>query len=423
MALLHYLKAHGEQFGITVSALNCDHGIRGEASERDSAFVAAYCGGNCIELHSFKAEKGTFKEENSARIWRWQCYNEVLSSGKVDLIATAHHLNDNAETVLFNLARGSGLSGMTGITDLPALRFIRPLISCSREEIDGYIEENGIPFVTDETNLTCDYTRNKIRHNVLPALEAAVHGAAANIFRFSRLAAEDEEYFQREVEKIVVRRPSYGYIVKPCAERVIFRRAFQKIVALYYQRKDYTAAQLNRLFDLQAAENGKKFEFLGLVAVKEAGGIAIADKGEISYESEGMPFYENLRCDQIMKYAGRVACAGYAEYSDDAAAILGEEGSPLKTLSFDVDKIPESAVIRFKRAGDYFVKFGGGRKSLSDYLTDKKVPQSVRATLPLVCEGKEVLIVGGVEISDKVKLTEETKRRGVFICTDPFKLG
>lgn len=422
MALLHYLNVHAKEFGITLSAINCDHGIRGEASERDSAFVAAYCGGNGIELYSFKRENGGLTNENTARIWRWNCYNSVLSEGKADFIATAHHLNDNAETVLFNLARGSALSGMTGITDLPVLGFIRPLIGCTREEIDEYIEVNKIPFVTDESNFTDDYTRNKIRHNVLPALEDAVHGAAGNIYRFSRLAAEDEEYFERQVGRILVRRPTYGYLIKPCAERVIFRRAAHKIIAESYQKKDYTAEHFNRLFELQSAQNGKKFEFLGLIAIKEEGGIAIADGAEIAFESDGMPFFENLRCDQIVKYSGRIACAEYEENADDTLEILSG-ASPLKTLKFDLGKIPESAVIRFKRAGDKFTKFGGGTKSLSDYLTDKKVPQSVRATLPLVCDGCDVLIVGGVEISDKIKVGESTKKRGVFICADPFKLG
>ena len=422
MALLHYLNAHAKEYGITLSALNCDHGIRGESSERDSAFVAAYCGGNGIKLHFFKAEAVSFKSENDARRWRLCCYNKVLNAGKADLIATAHHVNDNAETVLFNLARGSALSGLTGITDVPALGLIRPLISCSREEIDKYIEENKIPFVTDESNLTDDYTRNKIRHNVLPALEEAVHGAAESIYRFSRLAAEDEEYFARQVERVSVRRPTYGYLIKPCGERVIFRRAAAKIVADCYGKKDYTAEHFNRLFELQSAENGKKFEFLGLVAVKEEGGVAIAAQEEIAFESEGMPFSENLRCDQIIRYSGRIACAEYAENEGDVLEILGNVEIPLKTLKFDIDKIPGSAVIRFKKAGDKFTKFGGGTKSLSDYLTDKKVPQGIRANLPLVCDGSEVLIVGGVEISDKIKLDETTVRRGVFICADPFKM-
>ena len=423
MALLHYFKMHGGGFGITLSALNCDHGIRGDASRRDSAFVEAYCGGNGIPLYKFKAEEGSLNGENSARIWRWNCYNAVLSQGKADLIATAHHLNDNAETVLFNLARGSALSGMTGITDLPVLGLIRPLISCSRGDIDGYIEDNGIPYVTDESNFTDDYTRNKIRHNVLPALEEAVSGAAESIYRFSRLAAEDEEYFERLVRRITLRRESYGYIIKPCAERVVFRRAAHKIIAEGYQRKDYTCNHLNRLFDLQSAENGKKFEFLGLVAVKEKGGIAIADSNELGFESQGMPFWENLRGDQIMRYAGKIACADYDGNEADAIEILSKYKMPLKTLKFDMDKIPENAVIRFKRAGDKFTKFGGGTKSLSDYLTDKKVPQSIRSALPLVCDGNRVLIVGGVEICDAVKLSDGTERAGVFICCDPFKLG
>lgn len=423
MALLHYLKEHGAEYNIAVSALNCDHGIRGDASARDSAFVAAYCGGNGIKLHFFKSESGVINNENTARIWRWRCYNSVLSGGEADLIATAHHLNDNAETVLFNLARGAALSGLTGITDSPVLGFIRPLIGCSRGEIDEYIRENDVPFVTDETNLSDGYTRNKIRHNVLPALEEAVNGAAENIFRFSRLAAEDEEYFARLVDKITVRRPPYGYLIKLCAERVVFRRAAHKIIAESYQKKDYTSEHLNRLFELQSAQNGKKFEFLGLVAVKEGGGIAIASAGEFVYETEGMPFYENLQCDQILRYAGKTACAEYAENTADTLEALGGREEPLRILKFDLDKIPANAVIRFRKTGDRFTKFGGGTKSLSDYLTDKKVPQSLRGSLPLVCAGSEVLIVGGVEISDKIKMDGGTVRQGVFICADPFKLG
>lgn len=398
MALLHYLSEHGEEYGITLSALNCDHGIRGEASERDSAFVAAYCGGNCIKLYSFKAEKGVFKSENAARVWRQECYRTVLSGGGADFIATAHHLNDNAETVLFNLARGSALSGMTGICDVPELGLIRPLIGCSREEIDGYIKEYNIPFVTDESNFSDDYTRNKIRHNVLPELEEAVNGAAENIFRFSRIAAEDEEYFARQVEAVLVCRGVYGYLIKPCAERVIFRRAAAKIVAQFYCRKDYTAEHFNKLYNLQFLENGKKFEFLGLIAYKEEGGVAVIENAR-KLPTEGVPFQGG----QTLETADK-------------------DESKNKILRYDADKIPGNAVIRYKREGDKFTKFGGGTKSLSDYLTDKKVPQSMRGILPLVCDKSEVLIVGGVEISDKIRIDEGTKKQGIFVCADPFKM-
>lgn len=410
MALLNYLVKCGGGFGIAVCALNCDHGIRGETSERDSAFVKNYCDDKGITLHFFKAEQGRFKDENSARVWRLDCYKKVLANGYADVIATAHHQNDNAETVLFNLARGTSLAGMKGIADEPSLGIIRPLISVSREQIDEYVAENSIPYVVDESNLSDRYTRNKIRHSVLPALEEAVRGAVRNICNFSRLAAEDEEYFARKAAEITVCRDDAGYLIKPCAERVIFKRAVHMIVAGKERKTDYTSEHFEKLYLLQSADNGKKFEFLGLTAVKEDGGVAIT-RGCI--HAEEAPF---LQVYKTREYAGKsvvIACGDRIENVPPQC----------KVLKFDMDCIPENAVVRFRRDGDKFTKFGGGSKSLSDYLTDKKVPQSMRATLPLVCDGSEVLLIGGVEISDKVKLTDATVRPTLLVCTDPLITG
>ncbi|MGN0804181.1 MAG: tRNA lysidine(34) synthetase TilS [Candidatus Coproplasma sp.] len=421
MALLHYMAMRAKECNISLSALNCDHSIRGEESERDSAFVKQYCDANGIICHSFKWEGNKFSDEGLARSWRLCCYNKVISEGKADLVATAHHMNDNAETVLFNLARGASLSGVTGISDSRALNLIRPLIGVTRQEIDGYIQENNIPFVEDSTNSSDAYTRNKIRHSVLPALEEAVPGAVKNIFRFSRLASEDEEYFSRQVNKVLVKRVGGGYLIKSCTEPVIFKRALRRILT-DYGKKDFTSAQMRTVYEMQWLSNGKRFAFLGLVAIREDGGVAICSQFEEKVAGEGMPFYDNLNCDQYMNYCQVLACADCEENLEDVLACLSNEvRNSVKVLKFDIDKIPQSALIRFKKSGEKFTKFGGGTKSLGDYLTDKKIPQSKRCTLPLVCDGNEVLIVGGVEISDKVKLTKETNRVGVFICLDPFK--
>ncbi len=420
MALLDYLRARAAEYGITLSALNCEHGIRGEESERDSAFVAAYCGGNGIPLHFFKAQSGAFNDEEGARRWRINCYKSVIERGQADFVATAHHMNDNAETVLFNLARGSSLNGLTGIADNADLKLIRPLICCSRGDIDGYIEKNSVKYVTDSTNQTDIYTRNKIRRNVIPALESAVDGAVKNIYRFSRLAAEDEEYFNGEVEKIVVGRAGGSYVIKSCPHRVIFRRAAQKIVAKYFNKKDYTTEHLNRLFVLQVAENGKRFEFLGLVAIKEEGGVALLQSGGENGYAEPVAFREFL--DGNLQYYGgnlvrvsRGGCSGVVAGDGEKCG-----GEPLKTLKFDLDKLPRGAVVRFKREGDRFTKFGGGTKSLSDWLTDKKAPQSLRASVPLVCLGNEVYIVGGAEISEKIKVDESTVNTAFIVCRNLF---
>ncbi len=411
MALAHYLVRHSGEYGITLCAVNCDHCIRGEESRRDSLFVADYCKERGIELYFFSAEGLNLADEKSARNWRLGCFDEILSKGRAHFVATAHHMNDNAETVLFNIARGSSLSGAAGIRERTPRGYIRPLIGVSRREIDEYIAENDIHYVTDSTNLSDDYTRNKLRHGVIPLLEQAVPGAVQNISRFSRLVAEDEEYLNR-VASAYVKPCRGGYIVAPCAERVIFKRAAAIVVAEKFCKKDYTSDQFERLYSLSGGENGKKFSFLGLLAVKQSDGIAIT--GELARgECLPVPFKVAASAPQPYYYCGELFCVLYDEGERER---LLSGASNLKALAFDADKIPEGAVVRFREKGDKFTKFGGGTKSLGDYFTDKKIPQGERELLPLIADGGDVLAVGGAEISERIKITEKTVRAAYLIC-------
>ena len=395
MALLNFIYKHMREFRITLSALNCDHKIRGVASARDSAFVAGWCKKRGIPLLQFEWDYVGAKTEQAARQWRRECYQIALDKG-ADFVATAHHLSDNAETVLFNLARGSSIAGLSGITD--GEKIIHPMISCTRLEIDTYIEQNNIPFVEDETNLSDDYTRNKIRHNVLPELEKAVPGAARNIFRLSRLAAEDEKYFDKVIaERHILDINQFGVGISLC-ESVIFRRAALKAIK-YFNRKDYTSEHLQNLYLLAKAEKNKKFEFLGLTAYAGEGKIVITE--EKANEAE-IPF---------AAYKGDNFCGQKLIFSSEIKV-------EVKALKFDADTIPQGAVIRFKREGDKFRKFGGGSKSLGDYFTDKKIPVWVRGSIPLVAKGSEVLAVCGVEISDSIKITKDTKKIAYVVAHD-----
>ena len=428
MALLHYLHAHASEYNITLTALNCDHRMR-ETSARDSAFVADYCERAGIPLSRYVADI-KLDDEGAARSWRLlKCYLEEAKT--CDCVATAHHLDDNAETVLFNLARGSGLNGMEGITDidLPALankpfKLIRPLIACPRAEIDEYVAANSIPYIDDETNFKTDYTRNKIRHNVLTALEQAVPGAARAIYRFSRLVAEDEEYFERQAESLLSRRKPYGDYITHCEEKVIFRRAALRIIADWHQKEDYTSEQLERLYNLQFAENGKRFEFLNLAAFKEQGRICIVDDELFHYENEGTP-YEDVYRQHAMEYCGQVVTVCFDYELDDYMKDVVQHCYPeitFKVLRYDGGKIPKDAVVRFMRAGDKFTKFGGGTKSLGDWFTDRKIPVRLRKSIPLLCDGNDVLIVFGAEISDKVKVDGDTKDVMCAIAADYGKI-
>lgn len=435
MALLHCLLAHAEEYGIFVSAVNFDHMMRGESSARDSAFVAKYCSEHSVPLLFYKWEDAVQKNETSARLWRLKKYAEavtshVLPDGRVwkgaDAVATAHHLNDNAETVLFNLARGSGLSGLTGICDVhfgasdsKPWDLIRPLIGCSREEIDNYIAENNIPFVEDETNCTNNYTRNKIRHNVLPELERAVSGAAKSIYRLSRIAAEDEEYFKNLIEERgIVRRTSLGYEIAHCHEKSVFKRAALQVIN-GWGIKDYTFEQLERLYDLQFAEKGKKFEFLRLTAFKEEGKIAICIDFSGDCADSSCLFWDYLKEGRSILSGQTLLIGREKSFKQEQLCQLNNP----KTLKFDMDKIPPSAVIRSMREGDRFKKFGGGTKNLGDYFTDKKIPVRIRKSIPVVADGKEILIVCGLEISDRVKVERNTKAVAVCVAEDFIKLS
>lgn len=436
MALLHYLLEHGAEYKIKVSAVNFDHKMRGEASARDSAFVAEYCKERGVPLMFCEwNDEVAKKTESLAHFWRFKKYLEAVKPCTLpdgtqwrgaDAVATAHHLKDNAETVLFNLARGSGLSGLTGITDndLSALagkpcKFIRPLIACAREEIDKYIAENNIPYVDDETNFTDNYTRNRIRHNVLPELEKAVSGAEKAIYRFSRIAAEDEEYFKNLIkERELIKHTSLGCEIVHCVEKPVFKRAALQVLSSF-KLKDYTSEHLERLYDLQFAEKGKKFEFLGYIAFKEEGKIAICVDVLLDYAENGCLFSEHC----AFEFTSYLKQPLYIEKEEFFNGGLAEIIKTSKTLKFDFDKIPHTAVIRFMREGDKFKKFGGGTKNLGDYFTDKKIPVRIRKSIPVIADGSEILIVGGVEISDKVKVDKSTKTVALCVAEDYVKLS
>lgn len=390
MALINFIYARKDEYGITLSALNCDHGMRGDASARDSAFVAEWCKERDIPLLRFVWDFKGNKTEQAARLWRLSCYDVALKNG-ADCVACAHHMDDNVETVLFNLARGSAAAGLSGICD--GERIIHPMISCTRKQIDDYIKANSVPYRDDETNFTEAYTRNKIRLKVLPELQSAVPGAVGNIYRLSRLVAEDEKYFQKLIEeRNILKKTFYGVEIARC-ESVVFKRAAVRAIKSF-MRKDYTCEQLERLC---ALEKGKKFEFLNLTAYGGEDGVIITEALSPSPE---IPFSE---------YCGD-------EFGGRRLVILDEPKEGVKSLKFDRDALPATAALRFRRDGDVFTKFGGGTKSLGDYFTDKKIPPWLRGRIPLVADGRDVLAVCGEEISDKIKVTEKTVRVKYIIC-------
>jgi len=389
---LHAFHAGAKEYGIELSAVNCEHGIRGESSRRDTEFVKKLCAEWNIPLFEFSAEiKSLAREhgrglEEEGRLFRYECFHRLRKEGKTDFVATAHHRGDFAETVLFRLARGTSLSGLNCFP--PQEGILRPLLFVSRGEIEAYIEEYALPYVNDETNDDTAYSRNLIRKEALPALSKAAKGAEENLVAFARRAVRDDEYlYSLAVEH--VRRKDGALFVPVDLPEALFSRACLYAIKELDIKKDYTETNLQDLRSLSELQSGSRVSLpCGIEAARE--------QGEIAFYRPHVPF-----SGEIPFSIGRFQTESFIIAVQEA----GEEG-----LRADFDAFGEGCVIRTRREGDYIVPYGSGRKSLKKFLSDKKIPSRVGRELALVARGNEVLAVFGVEISDTVKITQNTKR-------------
>ncbi|MBQ8974350.1 MAG: tRNA lysidine(34) synthetase TilS [Oscillospiraceae bacterium] len=208
VCMLHMLLELSESMGFSVAAAHFDHRLRGEESARDAEFVEKLCRALGVELYmgsgdvaQYARQKGTGTEE-AARILRYRFLEDTADKIGAVKIATAHNADDNAETVIFNLIRGAGTRGLCGI---PAVRgrIIRPVMCLTRREIEGYLNEKGIAHVDDSTNESDDYTRNKIRHHIVPLLRDINPAAVKNILSSKRSLERDEAYLSELADDFI----------------------------------------------------------------------------------------------------------------------------------------------------------------------------------------------------------------------------
>lgn len=399
MALLYYMLDNAEKYQIKIIAINVEHGIRGKASENDTEFVKGICKKKNVPLLCYsvdsikKATEDKLTLEQAARTLRYDCFYDALNSGKCDKVATAHHSRDNLESILFNLFRGTGIKGICGIDYALDGKIIRPFLNVSKEDIETYIKENSIPFVTDETNFSDDYTRNYIRLNLLPEIKKIFPYAEKSAARFSEIAKSENDYMEAQAKSAVLLEDE-SVAVLLSVHPAIFKRA--AVIAMKYCgiEKDWEKTHLDQVFALCEKENGKTINLpKGVVAVKEYDRIA---------------FYRvrtNTTAETAFK-TGKVPFGDFLLSIDEATPPIDLKSG----LYLDFFKIPASAVIRTRKNGDRFTKFGGGTKSLSDFFTDKKIPLRLRDFIPVVADGSEILAVFGVEISEKVKTDENSKK-------------
>lgn len=398
MALLNYMLFASKSYPFNLIAINVEHGIRGENSKNDTEFVKNYCLERkipilCYQVDSLKkAKEEKLSIEQSARALRYECFYDAINNKKCDLVATAHHQSDNAETVLFNLFRGTGLAGVTGIAKNLNGKIIRPFLSISKQTINEYISENKIPFVKDETNDQDDYTRNYLRHNVIPKILEVFPKAESSISRFAEIASLENDFIEQAVKSALILYFDRAEISLPQHPAIISRAVISALRHLGVE-KDWEKAHIDGAIKLCTQKNGDKLDLKnGVKIIKEYDKLTLYRDGKREEIEIPFSFGEHTLGGQTLKIT------------------LAEKTVNLKDGLFaDADKIPKTALIRTKKDGDVFTKFGGGTKKLCDYLTDKKIPQRVRDDLVLIADGQTVLAIFGVAVSEKIKVDDNTK--------------
>ncbi len=399
IVLLHFLASGAKKYEISLSALICEHGIRGESARRDVAFVKDLCERWGIALQVVSLDVPSYAAshkmglEEAGRILRYECFEQEIAGGKT--VVTAHHRDDFAETVLFRLLRGTSLAGLDAFPEREGL--VRPMLALTRAQIDDYVRENALPYREDESNADDTFTRNFLRNEVLPLLQTRFAGGAENLVRFAERAAQDDKFLSELATEAIVGEDK----VPVDTPKPIFSRACIILLKKMGVTRDYTAANIQELVRLQHLQSGKKVTLpCGIEAVREG---------------ENVLFHR-----PVLTQSYEIPFALGEHYLGEYLLVVGE-GEKEGALSFDLDSLPTNCVIRVRREGDEITPFGGNRKSLKKFLTEKKISARVGKALPLVALEGEIYAVCGVEISQKIKRTEGTKRRAYLQLTSVKK--
>lgn len=388
LSILHSLK---DEFGIKLIAAHVNHGLRGETADRDERFVKEFCFANGIEFHALRAdvaakakEYGIGFEECGRRV-RYDYFN---SFGENVTVATAHNLSDRAETFLFNFARGSSLRGLCSI---PAVRgnVIRPLIECTKDEINAFCKENSIGYVNDETNSDVAYSRNRIRHNVITQLREINQSFEFSAGRCINALNEDEEFLISLACGLVEKAESeggYSSEVLLNSPLPVLKRALVMIVERDCEvTPEYRS--LEALIGILASEG--RMQINGGITVRVRKGVLDFPKdgnglGAVSIETEIVNIKEINNLQNISKQ--------HLEYY------------------LDYDKIHGKVFVRSREAGDKITLVSRNcTKSLKKLFNELSVPPEKREAVAVVADDNGLLILEGVGVDRRAAVTSETE--------------
>lgn len=417
VCLLFVLLALKERLDFSLEAVHINHMIRGQEADEDQAFVEKLCNENQVTCHVERinvvelARKSGRSLEEEARIVRYEAFERYAC----DKIAVAHNANDNAETVLFHMARGCGLDGVCGIAPVRG-KIVRPLLLLEKSEILEMLESADIPYRIDSTNSDVEYDRNRIRHNVMKELSAINSEATAHISQMAAKLSQVASYINNQAMSLIesAKDESGGLRVDVLNDSPELLKI--EVIKLYCswhmpEQKDVGQTHIDAVAKVLESTEEKRVNLPhSKVAVVSGGLLFIEDKDAAKNQAiigQTIDLKElESNGEASVKVAGfDVRLKLLIDCTDVALS------SKVYTKVFDYDRIKGSVVFRTKAPGDFLVvNSAGGTKTLSDYFVNEKIPRYQRDQVLVLADDSHIMWAVGYRISEYYKITSNTSR-------------
>lgn len=412
-----------------MAVAHCNFRLRGEESDGDEELVRAWAASHGLRLFVKAFDTKEFAQEHgvsiemAARELRYRWFAEVCRAEGFDAVAVAHNANDNAETLLLNMLRGSGMKGLTGMSaesEIPysegsGLRLIRPLLSYTRKQIEGHVYTNKVPYRNDSTNFSSEYKRNRLRNEVFPVFEKINPSAVRTLNRemgyFAEASDIVEDYCRKEV-KGVVSRSLKDNTTRVSLTQLMSRKHWKYL--LYYILEPYgfnsaVLSSIESLLDSDRTIPGKRFYSPSYVLVTGREELVLMASGSSAQEEDVvMP----VRTPGTYHFRGREVHVEIIERTSDMSL-----KQPEGTLIFDADRLKFPFVLRGWRQGDWLIPFGmKGKKKVSDLFTDLKYDSLMKEDAVVIADVQtsgmadvqHVAGIAGVRSDDLYKVTPST---------------
>ncbi|MCR5590449.1 MAG: tRNA lysidine(34) synthetase TilS [Lachnospiraceae bacterium] len=461
VCLFLMLEEYKKEAGFNTVAVHVHHGIRKKSADKDQKFVEKLCASKGVELKTFRKDIPLIckitkeSEEECGRRIRYELFDDVCRQYENAKIAVAHHMNDQAETVIFRIIRGSGIKGLTGM-EAKRDNIIRPLLCLKREEIEQYLEEQEQSYRDDETNSTLEYSRNYIRKKIIPKFESVRKNAVEHINALSGEAADINAFMEKKAAELLDKASEEAdrkYITKGLskkyksdvlmeAEPILLKFAVRALITeAGVSIKDVTRSHIDSLCELIAKPKSGEIHLpKGTTVIKESGIVYIKPiegfNGEIKEkEVEDAPPVRTVLPEAVIAPEPQPEAAP-AKIPDSPYKfyypVVGEgdytlpDGSVVtcRIISeFDRDEIPDDTYtkwmdyakmsddlcLRTRKTGDYLViNKKGNEGNLKNYMINEKIPKSERDNVPLLASGSKIYWVIGHRISEDIKVTDGT---------------